>query len=82
MGQQQHGFGRTVVAALGLPWTRYPHTRLFLGKTGMVVASRGTAELASGTRIRTMEVDTSPRLARSTTHFTVEAGGVRGVRLT
>ena len=77
-------WGRSVVASLGLAWTQYPHTRLWLTKTRLVInktASPLLSGLVAKTRLRTMHVDWSCRLATSTTHFIVEPRGCRGVRV-
>ena len=77
-------WGRSVVASLGLAWTQYPHTRLWLTKTRLVI-NKTASPLLSGlvveTRLRTMHVDWSCRLGNSTTHFIVEPRGCRGVRV-
>lgn len=77
-------WGRKVVASLGLAWTQYPHTRLWLTKTRMVISKTASAVLSglvAETRLRTMQVDWSCRLQNSTTHFIVEPKGCRGVRV-
>jgi len=83
--QQQCSFGRGVVPALGLSWSNYVHTRLFLTKTRLVVSATPNAVIAglkAETRLRTLEVDVSERLPSSKTYFTVEAEGIKGVRIT
>jgi len=77
-------WGRKVVASLGLAWTQYPHTRLWLTKTRLVVGKTASALLSglqAETRLRTMHVDWSCRLETSTTHFLVDTKGCRGVRV-
>jgi len=77
-------WGRKVVASLGLAWTQYPHTRLWLTKTRLVISKTASAVLSglvAETRLRTMHVDWSCRLENSTTHFIVEPKGCRGIRI-
>jgi DNA-repair protein XRCC3 len=83
---EQAGFawGRRVVASLGQTWSTYPHTRLWLARTRLVVGRTEAVELQglkADTRLRTMEVDFSCRLPHSTSHFIVETAGLRGVRV-
>lgn len=83
--QPQCSFGRGVVPALGMSWSNYVHTRLFLTKTRLVVSATPNAAIAgikAETRLRTLEVDISSRLPQSKTYFTVEADGIKGVRIT
>jgi len=77
-------WGRKVVASLGLAWTQYPHTRLWLTKTRQVISKTASAVLSglvAETRLRTMHVDWSCRLENSTTYFIVEPKGCRGIRV-
>ena len=77
-------WGRKVVASLGLAWTQYPHTRLWLTKTRLVISKTASAVLSglvAETRLRTMHVDWSCRLENSTTHFIVDPKGCRGIRV-
>ena len=85
-GSRMSGYtwGRRVVASLGLAWTQYPHTRLWLTKTRLVVGRTASAllqGLQAETRLRTMHVDWSCRLENSTTHFLVDTKGCKGVRV-
>eukprot|EP00092_Neocalanus_flemingeri_P037317 GFUD01040640.1.p1 GENE.GFUD01040640.1~~GFUD01040640.1.p1 ORF type:complete len:444 (+),score=140.61 GFUD01040640.1:76-1407(+) len=85
-GSKVYGYtwGRRMVASLGLAWTQYPHTRLWLTKTRLVVGRTASVllqGLQAETRLRTMHVDWSCRLAVSTTHFVVDTKGCKGVRV-
>ena len=77
-------WGRAQVASLGGAWAQYPHTKLWLTKTRLVVKSSASAVLrglVGQVRLRTVTVDKSPRLPRVTTHFYVDTEGCRGVNI-
>jgi len=81
---QAHSWGRGQVPSLGGAWAQYPHTRLWLTKTRLVVKSLASAVLrglVGQIRLRTMTVDKSPRLSRVTSHFYVDREGCRGVNI-
>ena len=76
--------GRSTIPSLGMTWATYPNTRLWISKTSKVIG-RTPSVLLQGlqvdTRLRKLEVDSSCRLPSSTTHFIVETGRLRGVRI-
>jgi len=83
----QAGFhwGRAVVASLGQTWATYPHTRIWLTKTSLVVGQTQNTKqqgLTKDTRLRKMQVDFSCRLPNSSTFFIVDQKGLRGMRVT
>ena len=81
---QAHTWGRGQVPSLGGAWAQYPHTRLWVTKTRLVVRSEASAALrglGGQIRLRTVTVDKSPRLPRSTSHFYVDTEGCRGVNI-
>jgi len=76
--------GRTTIPSLGMTWATYPNTRLWISKTSKVIGRTPSVllqGLQADTRLRKMDVDSSCRLPTSTTHFIVETGGLRGVRI-
>ncbi len=79
-----YSWGRGQVPSLGGAWAQYPHTRLWLTKTRLVVKSSAIVVqrgLVGQVRLRTITVDKSSRLPRDTSHFYVDTEGCRGVNI-
>jgi len=82
--QKQENFGRQVLPCLGLSWTCYVHTRLFVAKTGMTVQCDQlnlSKRLKIETSVRVVEVDFCPFLCNSVMHFIVDNAGIRAITI-
>ena len=71
-----HAWGRGQVASLGGGWAQQPHLSLWVARTRLVVP-----RLPARPRLRTLAVDRSSRLARTTAHFYVDTAGCHGVNV-
>ena len=71
-----HAWGRGQVASLGGVWAQQPHLSLWVARTRLVVP-----RLPARPRLRTLAVDRSSRLARTTAHFYVDTAGCHGVNV-
>jgi len=75
-----YSWGRGTGPSLGLAWTHYPNTRLWLARTKQAVPLPPAGNLV---RLRRLQVDWSCRLpAGPVAQFVVTESGVRGVRIT
>ena len=84
LGGERDVWGRDQVASLGHSWAQYPNTRLWLTKTSYVIKRTACQELqglTAETRLRTMNVDWSCRLANSETYFYVDSSGCHGIKI-
>ena len=77
-------WGRRQVPSLGHAWAQYPHTRLWVTKTKLVLSNTAKVVmmgLVGQIRLRTLQVDKSPRVCNSSVHFYVDSIGCHGVNI-
>lgn len=82
--QPQENFGRNILPCLGVIWSSYVHTRIFLEKTGMTVQSEQlhtSKKIKVETSVRNAVVDFSPVLPNCTQTFVVDNAGVRAITI-
>ncbi len=82
--QKMQNFGREFLPCLGLGWSCYVHTRIFVGKTGKTVESdqlNVSKKLKVETSVRIVQVDFSPVLPNICTNFIVDNSGVRSITI-
>jgi len=79
-----YSWGRRQVPSLGHAWSQYPHTRLWVTKTKLVLSNTAKVVmlgLVGQIRLRTLQVDKSPRVSNSSVHFYVDSLGCHGVNI-